>query len=357
VILFDTTKTSAQRHHSGLTRVSSRLLESLEAQGVATRQVSFPDDPALHTAAGDGPRRKTPAPPAHGKDWFVTPELFSEAERPGFTQWLRARPCHAAAIFHDAIPLKFPDITWPQSVSRHPEYMKMLALFDRVFAVSAASRRELLGYWKWLGLRRTPPVEQITLGADFDGSPRPTEPGAPSSPPLLLCVGILEPRKNQGFLLEVCSRLWGQGLKFELHLVGRVNPHFGAPLLRQARRLARRHSGLKVHEAIDDKTLAALYARASVTLLPTRAEGCGLPLLESLWRGVPCICSDLPVLLENSTGGGCLAFAESDHDTWTRGLSGFIRKPAVRNLLSAEALDRELPTWSACATQIAEALG
>jgi hypothetical protein len=71
--------------------------------------------------------------------------LFSEEERPGFTAWLEARPCRAAAIFHDAIPLKLPQITWPRSVARHPGYLKLLAQFDRIWAVSAASREELTG--------------------------------------------------------------------------------------------------------------------------------------------------------------------------------------------------------------------
>src|ERR1019366_7898 len=89
---------------------------------------------------------------AGADDWFLTGELFSEEERPGFTEFLAVHPCRLAAIFHDAIPLRHPHITWPQSVARHPGYMKSLARFDRVWAVSEASRAELLGFWRWQGV-------------------------------------------------------------------------------------------------------------------------------------------------------------------------------------------------------------
>jgi hypothetical protein len=107
-------------------------------------------------------------------DWFFTAELFSEEERPGFSAFLAARSGRAAAVFHDAIPLKWPQITWPQSVARHPSYMKMLAQFDRVWAVSAASCAELAGFWRWQGLEQVPPLDVLALGADADRAPRVT---------------------------------------------------------------------------------------------------------------------------------------------------------------------------------------
>ncbi len=219
MIFFDTTKTGAAGHRSGLTRVSSRLRTSLGDRAVEASWDSRAR--RLTTATG-----ATPGPP----DWFLTSELFSEDERPGFTDFITARSCRTAAIFHDAIPLRHPHITWPNSVARHPGYMKLLARFDRVWAVSQASRAELLGFWQWLGLENLPPVEVQPLGADFNGRPRVTSRSAPPGP-LLLCVGIIEPRKNQAFLLHVCDALWTAGLNFELHVVGRVNPHFGAPIV------------------------------------------------------------------------------------------------------------------------------
>jgi glycosyltransferase involved in cell wall biosynthesis len=335
MIHFDVTKTGPAAHRSGLTRVSARLREEL---GAAAAEVQWPAWPM---------RTKS-------SDWLVTAELFSEEERPGVTEYLRRRECRTAAIFHDAIPLKHPHITWPQSVARHPSYLKLLAQFERVWAVSSASRQELMEFWSWQGLESTPPVEVLPLGADFNRSPRAAL-REPASVPMLLCVGIVEPRKNQAFLLEVCEQLWRDGLNFELHVVGRVNPHFGNPIVERLRALRREGRPARFHESASDAELARLYAGARATVFPTIAEGCGLPLLESLWMGVPCVCSDLPVLRENAAGGGCLAVPVNDAAAWADALRRVLTETALIARLTSEAARRELPTWSDAANLIVAA--
>lgn len=334
MIFFDVTKAGKSGHRSGLMRVSVRLEQEL---GAAATEVRWPD--WNRTVARD--------------DWFLTGELFSEEERPGFSEFIRKHPCHLAAIFHDAIPLRHPHITWPQSVARHPGYMKLLAGFDRVWAVSTASRRDLLEFWRWQGVTKLPPVDVLALGADFNGRPRVTSRSVPAGVPRLLGVGIFEPRKNQTFLLQVCAELWEQGLEFELHLAGRVNPHFGAPIVARIKELAHRYPGLRYHDAPDDAAMAALYAGARASVFPTIAEGCGLPLLESLWMGVPCVCSDLPVLRENADGGGCLAVAPNDTAAWRGALKNVLTDAALAARLEKEATTRVLPTWRETAETLA----
>jgi glycosyltransferase involved in cell wall biosynthesis len=327
MIFFDATNSSGAAHRSGLVRVGARLREEFGAAAAPVRW-------------GEWDRAAGPS------DWFLTAELFSEAERPGFSEFLANRRCRAAAIFHDLIPLRHPHTTWPQSVARHPEYVKLLARFDRVWAVSAAGRDDLLAFWRWQGIERPPTVEVLALGADFNAGTRAAGPWAANGPPSLLCVGILEPRKNQTLLLEVCDTLWGEGKSFELHFVGRVNPHFGGPIARRIRGLSRRRPGLRHHAAASDAELAGLYSLARASLFPSLAEGCGLPLLESLWMGVPCICSDLPVLGENARAGGCLCVAPDDRAAWTAALRRALDDDALVGRLAAEASCRPLPTWA-----------
>ena len=346
MIFFDVTKTGSAGHRSGLTRVSARLADELGAGATAVRWPEW--------------KRKV-----RPDDWFLTAELFSEAERPGISEFLAARMCRNAAIFHDAIPLKHPHITWPQSVARHPGYMKLLAQFDRVWAVSEASREELVGFWRWQGVEKTPPVEVLALGADFavsprivgDAAPSPRNGGGRGRPPSILCIGILEPRKNQAFLLDVCEDLWAEGLGFELHIVGRVNPHFGQPLVARLKSLRKKIPGLRYHEAASDVAVAKLYATARATAFPTIAEGCGLPLLESLWMGVPCVCSDLPVLRENAGGGGCVPVALNDRAAWREALRRVLTDAALHARLARAATTRSLPTWAEAAQILRRALG
>ena len=162
MIYYDVTKMGAARHKSGLMRVSAQLLGAL---GRVAHRVSWKGGRFVDTERG------TPVA-FRADDWLVTVELFSTAERPGFREFIAARPCRLGAVFADAIPLKFPHITWPQSVQRHPDYMKLLAGFDVVWAISDFVGAELTGFWRWQGVTPRAVVRRVELGADFDGSPR-----------------------------------------------------------------------------------------------------------------------------------------------------------------------------------------
>jgi glycosyltransferase involved in cell wall biosynthesis len=343
MIYLDTTTASSWKHASGLARVSGRLRDELG--GAATAAV-WPEIAALPGKA----------------DWILTPELFSERERPGFTAFLEKRPCRLAAVYHDAIPLKHPDITWPMSVERHAGYMKLLARFDRVWAVSSASRDELLAFWKWQGVVGPPQVDVLRLGADWRGIPRRTTPrligptGRDAAAPKIVCVGILEPRKNQAVILDACAALLLGGLNLELHLVGRLNPHFGMPIAHKMGAMGSEWPGLHYHSKMGDAELATLVESAHATAFASIAEGCGLPLLESLWMGVPCLCSDIAPLLENAAGGGCDVIAGNGVDGWTRGLRRILTDAPHRARLAAEATSRELPTWAGAARALRDAL-
>lgn len=66
-------------------------------------------------------------------------------------------------------------------------------------------------------------------------------------------------------------------------------------------------SGLiQVLDDCDDAALAALMAGARAMLMPSLAEGFGLPMAEALALGVPVIASDLPCFREVGRGIPCL---------------------------------------------------
>jgi glycosyltransferase involved in cell wall biosynthesis len=338
MIYLDTTSASSWKHASGLARVSRRLMDEL---GPSATGAGWPDIAAL---------------PAKS-DWILTPELFSEAERPGFTAFLDQRPCRIAAIYHDAIPIKYPHITWPKSVERHPAYMKLLARFDRVWAVSAASRNELLGFWKWQGITAPPPVDVLALGSDWKGIPRQSaSPGTAAGLPRIVSIGIIEPRKNQPVILDACAALRREGIEMELHLVGRLNPHFGMPIAHKVAAMASVWDKLYYHSKMDDAHLAALVRSARATAFASIAEGYGLPLLESLWLGVPCVCSDIAPMIENAAAGGCSVVTGNSLSGWVSALRRILKDDAYHAQLAGQASERKLPTWAETARVLREAL-
>lgn len=333
MIYFDVTKSGKSRHASGLMRVNRRLAEEL---GESITPVVW---------GQWDPREVSP------QDWYLTTEVFDLDKRSGFDRFLAERPCRLAALFPDAIPLQHPDITWPHSVARHPHYMNALARFEHVFAISAAVKGDLKGFWRWQGNKTDTRVSVLPLGADFDGSPRRPRREVPPQASLL-SVGIVEPRKNQEFLLDVAEALWAENVDFELNIVGRVNPHFGRPIADRIKRLARTHSRLHFHEAASDETFAALLENTRAVVFPTIAEGCGLPVLESLWRGLPCVCSDLPVLRENTDQGGCLTLGANDLPAWIGGVKSLLSDDQAWSNVAAAAAERPLPTWRESAAEV-----
>ena len=157
-------------------------------------------------------------------------------------------------------------------------------------------------------------------------------------------------------LIDACEALRREGLEIELHLVGRVNPHFGAAVARRVREAGAAWPGLVHHADMDDASLAALVRPARATALASIAEGCGIPLLESLWMGVPCVCSDVPSLAENARGGGCAVVAGNDLGRWKAALRRMLTDDAFHGRLASEALSRPLPTWAAAALILRQAL-
>jgi glycosyltransferase involved in cell wall biosynthesis len=91
-------------------------------------------------------------------------------------------------------------------------------------------------------------------------------------------------------------------------------------------------------------------------VFPTIAEGCGLPLLEALWRGVPCVGSEVPSLLENAAEGGCLMVPIGDRGAWKAALKAVLTDDRLHARLAGAAAARRLPTWAEAAATLRTAL-
>lgn len=353
MIWFDVTKAASQKHRSGLTRVSERLRAEFSVrpgEGFATAM--------WHARRGTWVDACTREPVVLGAaDRLLTPELFCEEERPGIGAWLGSYGSRAAAIFHDAIPLRLPEITWPQSVARHPDYMRLLAGFGRVFAVSEASARELQDYWTWTGRTGTPPIHPIVLGADGHGVLRVSNAPDRAGSREIVMIGIVEPRKNQDAVLDAVETLAGQGIDFGVSFVGRINPHFGRDTAKRMRQLARAGRRVALHESLDDRGVAALIAGARFSVLPSRAEGCGLPVLESLWAGLPVLATALPSIAESAREGGCLLVPPDDTAALTAAMHRLLTEDPLVRELTREAVQRSLPRWSETVRSLCHGLG
>lgn len=73
----------------------------------------------------------------------------------------------------------------------------------------------------------------------------------------------------------------------------------------QLRALARDPEQLVFHRGISDAEYRTLLRRASALVTLSAAEGYGLPVVEAMAHGTPCVLSDLPIFTE--IGGAAVA--------------------------------------------------
>lgn len=347
-LLFDVTKASKQSHYSGVLRVSNSLKTELKnALGDELVEVVWSERKQSFKAPEIGRSFSI-----ESDDILLTAELFNDFERPGIETFLRSSTCRAFAIFHDAIPLRHPEFTWPHSVQRHPSYMKMLSLFDGVFGVSQHSSIVLEEYWEWLGYEYSPSVKSIQLGADglFSDPMIPETSHGDTFDVLML--GIIEKRKGHDLVLDACSRLWDDGLSFNLHVVGRANPYFGKDIERRIKRMIKSGRSIQLHGHVEDEELRRLIPSMDLLLFASRAEGCGLPVLESLWSGLPVLSSKLPPVRETSRFGGVNFFRSEDSVDLASQLCRLIENRHLVDDLRNGIQSAILPSWRGTAKEV-----
>jgi glycosyltransferase involved in cell wall biosynthesis len=142
--------------------------------------------------------------------------------------------------------------------------------------------------------------------------------------PFILHVGSAVPRKRLDVLFDTFARL--HAACPQLCLVqqgGALSPEQRA----QVKRLGIGHV-LFQPQKLERGTMAALYHRASLVLVPSSYEGFGLPVLEALACGAPVLASDLPSLRE--VGGDAILYAPvGDVQAWTAIARAALDTPAI----------------------------
>lgn len=163
---------------------------------------------------------------------------------------------------------------------------------------------------------------------------------------MVLSVGTLEGRKNHVSLLAACDQLWAQGLDFELRLIGHVNGETGGAALARVRTFQAAGRPLRYDGPADHEEVSRAYAECSFTVYPSLAEGFGLPVIESLQHGRPCVCSARGALGESALAGGCVALDAVDPPSIAGAMDRLLKFPAELSALASAARARNIKTWS-----------
>ena len=286
--------------------------------------------------------------------------MYGDGKVEMLVDYVHKRQWRLAAIFYDSIPVDRPDLVPPALPAMHAEYMRGLARADLILPISESAAEGWRAFAGRSGLP-SPPVRACTLACDFVGTPR-TRTVSPASEPgqpvRMLCVSTLEPRKNHGALLAAYELATTRrpDLRLELDLVGAS--YIGSTgIADHVRSAMARLPGLRWHEQVEYSRLQTLYGECDFTIYPSILEGFGLPVIESLWLGRPCLCANFGVMAENAAGGGCMTADVRDPEALAEAILTLADSSDLRHRLAVEAVGRPLKTWGEYSEEVLACLG
>jgi glycosyltransferase involved in cell wall biosynthesis len=263
---------------------------------------------------------------------------------------------------HDAILEQLPHLTVPSRRARALSRLRdgvAVRRATRLFTVSEASRRVLAE-------RLRLPPEQLAVVPEAPAAvfaPRTddalarglAEAGLAPGDRFFVFAGGISPHKNVETLVDAYAGFRAEGGEALLVLVGEMedDPYLSsAAAVRE--RIARHALGewVRTPGFVSDEALACLYGGATAVVLPSLAEGFGLPAVEAAACGAPLVLSDLPAHRE-TLDGAALFFEPTD----TRGLAEHLRRIAgddeLRSSLGERARAAVAPlTWDAAAERL-----
>ena len=354
--------TAAIARPTGVQRVVRGLARELGA--VATpigwdrwrrsiRPLSFEERWALGVTAAPA---NGPLP--QGDSWLLIAETPTTAIADGVDPIIAAHGYgfRAAVLVHDLIPVLKPESYVPEVAAWYRAFFRSLAAADLLFATTRHVAKQLRGFFASEGLR-LPPVAVVPLAAELPGTQRVVAPPPPRErgiPLELLTVSRLEPRKNLPRLLRAIERVRAGGRDVRLTLVGRRGGFPGHEDMIDA--LLARMPWVTAPSDVFDPVLCALYASHHAAIYPSLEEGFGLPVLESLWLGRPCLVHDGSAMAEVAPGGGTLSLDMGDEAVLAYALARVFDEPALAAALAAEATKRPLRSWAELASEVRDAL-
>jgi glycosyltransferase involved in cell wall biosynthesis len=200
-----------------------------------------------------------------------------------------------STTIHDLVPLHFPEWVHPRTRRMHAaKYRNAARTCDVVIANSAFTADDVA---ETLHV----PRERIAVAPPgVDEAFSPAGPRRDLGRPYVLSVATLEPRKNLATLLEAFRLLPGDEL--QLAIAGGAGwgaqPQLAVPRVRPL--------GFTPYAE-----LPSLYRGAEVVVYPSRFEGFGMPVIEAMACGVPCVVSSHPSLDEASGGAAVRVDPES----------------------------------------------
>ncbi|MGQ0614108.1 MAG: glycosyltransferase family 4 protein [Planctomycetaceae bacterium] len=165
----------------------------------------------------------------------------------------------------------------------------------------------------------------------------------PRTPPYLLAVGTIEPRKNYARLLRAFDRVAARRDGVELFVAGRWG--WEHEDVRAAADGARARERIHLLGHVSEELLLRLMTGAAGMLYPSLLEGFGLPVLEAMAAGIPLLTSDREPL-RSLADGAALRVDPTDEEAIAAGIEALLEGGVEGGRGRERARGF---TWEACA--------
>lgn len=213
----------------------------------------------------------------------------------------RRRRGLVATTIHDVVPWTHPETLTPRGVAWHRAMADRAHRFaDAVVVPTRAVADQLAALYDFGDrVHVIPGAPSPGLALPDDHLARAVAMALPDR--FVLAVGTLEPRKGLRHLIAAFADPRMPPVPLLIAGPGGWGDVDVAALARGAGVESGR---IRVLGQVTEGDLAVLYDRASAFVMPSLAEGFGLPIVEAFSHGAPVIHSDAPALVEVAGGAG-----------------------------------------------------
>jgi glycosyltransferase involved in cell wall biosynthesis len=224
-----------------------------------------------------------------------------------FFRWMKHRPDVVPVfLIHDLLPLDFPEFFPPGYELRFQRRVEtMIARARAIITTSEQVAERIRAEYRERGLAPVP-IHSEPLASPLEWTPPLGDRDKTlGNTPYFLMVSTIEPRKNHALLIQVWRTLIQRGRSAKLVLVGRRGWE-SEQIFRELDLAPDLQQHVVQVPNIPSAHLRALMQSAIAVLMPSFAEGYGIPVVEALSLGTPVICSDIPVFRDISQGKALL---------------------------------------------------
>lgn len=258
------------------------------------------------------------------------------------------------ALLHDLIPFAYPTFYSPRATRAFVRYLRFLQDRCDLVAISDQTKEHYYSYCELTGTGEqcAQPMIPVVSNGFKRMSPREArlDYEQKGRAKRILFVSTVEPRKNQLLACEVIDEIERSlGVQVELELVG-SDEGYDQGYVRQVEAFVRSKEHWRWSKNLSNDEVRQSYEAADFTCYLSEVEGLGMPVVESVMYGKPCITT------ENVPAGslqGCIQLSIRDLKQIShKVLEDLLTDDNKLAKLRKDCEKAQWPSWNSAAEQL-----